>query len=452
MNLNNNNDCFDFEELAVGSNASLPENKNGGLWIQPIKLPPQPRLKNVEDLGTLICTAEEFERNNTLCKLSSDNLNQKTFRIYSLFVRGPESQFEVSTSDDKKIILEIMGDIDISNEGKFCHRNGLEACGSGKAENLTILFKQKNDPESNLLICNRDNNDGGVKIKNNNSYSNLDYPIDNNLLPGSSFLIDNTGENFIEKFSAFIYAPKATFISKINNANYVQVTNESERYNNAGLVVATRGSYGYIRNTLGNTIEDKITNIILTPDLKLIPYGGSQENGALNNIEIVGIGQKISNLPTNSQFNQSAENVFLLFDKSSSNYHLRTYEIKNINSKNQSSLQNSYPGSFAILNPKNAQNDINLGNDLDNEFLSKPFLNSFGITIQRKMNNEIGRNFSGAAWVKNMCLDSNGSITWEFSRNFIDKLTAWHGSDFNWGRKFYRGKSIILWDTLREFR
>ena len=229
MNLNNNNECFDFKELAVGSSASLPENTNGGIWIQPIKLPPQPRLKNVEDIGTLICTAEEFDRNNTYCKLSSDNLNQKTFRIYSLFVRGPESQFEVSTADDKKVILEIMGDIDISSEGEFCHRNSLEACGTGKAENLTILFKQKNDPESNLLICNRDNNDGGVKIKNNNSYSNLDYPIDNNLLPGSSFLIDNTGENFTEKFGAFIYGPKATFISKITNANYVQVTNESER-------------------------------------------------------------------------------------------------------------------------------------------------------------------------------------------------------------------------------
>ena len=84
MNLNNNNECFDFKELAVGSSASLPENTNGGIWIQPIKLPPQPRLKNVEDIGTLICTAEEFDRNNTYCKLSSDNLNQKTFRIYSL--------------------------------------------------------------------------------------------------------------------------------------------------------------------------------------------------------------------------------------------------------------------------------------------------------------------------------------------------------------------------------
>ena len=32
--------------------------------------------------------------------------------------------------------------------------------------------------------------------------------------------------------------------------------------------------------------------------------------------------------------------------------------------------------------------------------------------------------------------------------DFINKL-EWHGSEFNWGIKYYRGKSIILWDTLR---
>ena len=49
-----------------------------------------------------------------------------------------------------------MGDIDISNEGIFCHRNGSESCGSGKPENLTILFKQKNKSNLNKLVCNRE--------------------------------------------------------------------------------------------------------------------------------------------------------------------------------------------------------------------------------------------------------------------------------------------------------
>ena len=44
-----------------------------------------------------------------------------------------------------------MGDIDISNGGIFCHKNGSESCGTGKPENLTILFKQKNNPKQNKL-------------------------------------------------------------------------------------------------------------------------------------------------------------------------------------------------------------------------------------------------------------------------------------------------------------
>ena len=60
-----------------------------------------------------------------------------------------------------------MGDIDISNEGIFCHKNGSESCGSGKPENLTILFKQKTKSNINKLVCNRNNNYGGVKHKNN---------------------------------------------------------------------------------------------------------------------------------------------------------------------------------------------------------------------------------------------------------------------------------------------
>ena len=98
-----------------------------------------------------------------------------------------------------------MGDIDISNAGIFCHRNGIESCGTGKPENLTILFKQKNNSELNKLICNRNTNDGGVKLKDNYIYTNIGYPIENNRLPGHSFLIDKTGENSEHKFLSLIH-------------------------------------------------------------------------------------------------------------------------------------------------------------------------------------------------------------------------------------------------------
>ena len=447
MNLDNINDCQNLKVLAKGEDSLLPENGNGGIWIQPLSLPKQPRLKNVIDIGTLICTKKNYEKNNSKCKLDAGNLTQKTFRIYSLYSKGPGSKFEVSTTDNSKIILEIMGDIDISNGGIFCHKNGTEECGTGKPENLTILFKQKNQSESNKLVCNRDDNNGGAVLKNNLAYTNISYPIDNNTLPGHSFLIDNTGDNSSEKFGAFIYGPKTTFISVQPKSNWVQITNEEDG-SKGGLVVTSRGSYGYIQNALGNSVNDQITNLILDSNLQLISYGGYGEN---KSIEIIGLGEKVNDLPPGTQFNSSTNNVFLIFDNSTANYHLRSFNTININRLNSQNMQYAYPGSFAILNSKNSLNDINLGNNLEEYNAAKIWLDAFNIKVQSTNKNTI-RNFTGAVWVKNLCFDGSGEKTWEFSSNFIDKLKGWHGNEFNWGVKYYRGKSIILWDTLRDFQ
>lgn len=450
MNLDNINDCQNLKGLAKGEDSLLPENGNGGIWIQPLSLPKQPRLKNVIDIGTLICTKKNYEKNNSKCKLDAGNLTQKTFRIYSLYSKGPGSKFEVSTTDNSKIILEIMGDIDISNGGIFCHKNGTEECGTGKPENLTILFKQKNQSESNKLVCNRDDNNGGAVLKNNLAYTNISYPIDNNTLPGHSFLIDNTGDSSSEKFGAFIYGPKTTFISVQPKSNWVQITNEEDG-SKGGLVVTSRGSYGYIQNALGNSVNDQITNLILDSNLQLISYRGYGENNYNNSIEIIGLGEKVNDLPPGTQFNSSTNNVFLIFDNSTGNYHLRSFNTININRLNSQNMQYAYPGSFAILNSKNSLNDINLGNNLEEYNAAKIWLDAFNIKVQSTNKNTI-RNFTGAVWVKNLCFDGSGEKTWEFSSNFIDKLKGWHGNEFNWGVKYYRGKSIILWDTLRDFQ
>ena len=449
MNIVNDEDCIDLKEFAKGGNSSLPQSGNGGIWIQPLSLPNQPRLRNVIDIGNLICTKKNYEKSSSECKLSADDLPQKTFRIYSLYAKGPGSKFEVSTTDNSKVILEIMGDIDISNEGEFCHKNGNEDCGTGNPENLTILFKQKSKPESSKLVCNRESNDGGVIFKNNPSFSNIRNPFDNNRLPGHSFLIDNTGDNPNKKVGAFIYGPQTTFISVRPKSNYVQITNE-ELGSNSGLVVTSRGAYGYIRNTQGNSIDDQITNLILNPDLKLISYGGSQEDDFNENIVVIGVGERVQSIPSGSVFNSNTNNVFLLYDNLTSNYHLRSFQLININSLSSRNMQYSFPGSFAILNQKNPQNDINLGNDLGDNTFANSWLEAFNIKV-KSTNTNTFRNFSGAIWVKNLCFDGNGEKTWEFSRNFIDKLVSWHGNEFNWGIKYYRGKSVILWDTLRDF-
>ena len=442
MNLENINDCKDFKVMAKGEDALLPQKGNGAIWAQPLSLPKQPRLKNVIDLGTLICTETNIAEADSNCKLNADNLPQKTYRINSLFARGPGSQFEVSTTKKNKIILEIMGDIDISNEGIFCHRNGLENCGSGKPENLTILFKQNTNSEENKLICNRENDNGGVIIENN-EFTSRTFPLNNDLLPGHSFLIDNRNT----KFGAFIYGPKTTLLSSLPNSNYVQIFRKNIE-DKLGMIVISRGAYGYINNSSENSLKGNITNLILNPEMKLIPYGSS--NNLNNNREVIAIGRKVRTLPPDSLLSADTNKVFLIYDNSSSNYHLRSFDEENINYINKKSMQNSFPGSFAILRPKNSQNDKNLGNNLDDSPYVNSWLEAFGISLKKSENDSV-RKFTGAAWVKNFCLDNEGEKTWEFSKDFIKGLISWHGESFNWGIKSYRGRSIILWDTLRNF-
>ena len=65
MNIDDINQCGNFQKLANAENASLPSNGNGGIWIQPLNLPKQPRLKKVIDIGTLICTKKKYEEQNS---------------------------------------------------------------------------------------------------------------------------------------------------------------------------------------------------------------------------------------------------------------------------------------------------------------------------------------------------------------------------------------------------
>ena len=102
MNIDNYENCKNFKSLARGENAELTDTANNGIWIQPIGMPKQPKLRNVIDIGTVICN--EFNQDkNANCKLSSGKSPIKTFRIYSLISRGPGSVFEISTKDNSKI-------------------------------------------------------------------------------------------------------------------------------------------------------------------------------------------------------------------------------------------------------------------------------------------------------------------------------------------------------------
>ncbi len=450
-NLEDYSECGNLLDQAKANGSSLPGVGNGGIWVQPIGLPKQPRLSNVDDLGILICTPTEIVRQGTNCILDAANTSEKVYRIHSLYSKGPGSSFEISTTDNSKIILEIMGDIDISNGGIFCHKDGLDSCGSGKAENLTILFKQKTKIKGNKIVCNAKET-GGVQLNYpGEDFSSYQYPIDNNQFPGSSFLIDNTGDNASEQFGAFIYGPKVTFLSVRPESPFTQITNSEGGASSAGMIVASRASYGWIKNTLGDSLDDQMVNIVLTPDSRLIPYLGQYEENDSSEIEIVGVGYKVNPLPQNSNLNPSANRVFLIYNKGGTpSYSLRTFDVQNINSASHKSSEYSYPRAFAKMHIKDTTTNVDLPADLESQY-ARMWLETFQIEVQR-LNLDSTRNFSGAAWVKNLCFDDYGEKTWDFSKTFIDGLSEWHGEEFNWGVRYYRGRSIILWDTLRDFK
>ncbi len=461
-NLRSYDECGTFNAKAKYSGTTFPENSSSGIWVQPLKLPKPPRLSNVDPLGILICTPAVMQRDSNKCKIDAQNSKEKVYRIHSIYAKGPGSKFEVSTTDNNKITLEVMGDIDISNGGIFCHKNGTDECGTGRAENLTILFKQKTGIKGNKIVCNHLEDyrwSGGVTLKKSVDFANYKYPIDNNQLPGSSFLIDNTGP---EKFGAFIYGPKVTFLSVRPKSRWLQIPNLEGGVDGAGLVVTTRASYGWIENTLGD-LKDTMVNIVLTPNSNLIPYLG-QKNLSITNdkealsTEIVGVGYKVKPLRENSTLDPSARRVFLIYNRESENYHLRTFDILDANDVNNKNSEFSYPRGFAKINFESDTTDVKLGKNL-NDSIASDWLGIFNINVfdreqdvNENYNNE--RNFSGAAWVKNLCFDDiEETKTWDIPDGFGKSLSdRYDNEEFNWGIRSYRGRSIILWDTLRDFK
>ena len=124
--------------------------------------------------------------------------------------------------------------------------------------------------------------------------------------------------------------------------------------------------------------------------------------------------------------------------------------MHNANPAVQASSEYSYPKAFAKMDVKSINSHVDLQDNLDSP-TAQVWLNTFNINME-KSSPVLIRNFSGAAWVKNLCLDGNGEKNWRFSKNFIEKLSSRHGEEFNWGIRYYKGRSIILWDTLRDFK
>ncbi len=441
-NLYNQNECENIKQSARSFNSISPKTGDGGIWVQPIKLPKYPSRGGYEDLGILICTPNN---KRSKCSINENPTKNKNYRLNSLFVRGVGSEFSIYTRNKSKVVLEVSGDIDVSNGGKFCHRDGVNGkCGSGKPENLTILFKpqEKEHNGTNKLVCNRDlNSNGGVKLINRRELTK----VDQNSLPLHSFLIDNTSNN---GFNAYIYGPKLTLISVLPEQSWKQLPARVNKSNLPNpIVVTTRGVYGWIHNTGGSRWKDKMPRVFLSPNRKLIPYNNGgilNEDISFRGINIIGVGYK-RYLPNYKLV--APKNMVLIYDnkQNSKGYYLRSFTIKDINSAAPNNSRVSLPISVGLIKAESNATQIYLGQNLESQS-AKKWLNIYGLNIT-KNKSILKREFKGAAWVKNLCLDNKGEITWNFPTNLFED----HYVAPKWGVGYYRGRSIMLWDTLRDF-
>ena len=112
-----------------------------------------------------------------------------TFAAVIFGLSGKNAKFDIVTSDKSRVKLIVRGSIYIANEGVICHRDKIASakCGTGKVENLTILFDQ---PGQNALPI-----VGNINAKQELACSPRGGLMirENKRVPYNSFIISSTG-------------------------------------------------------------------------------------------------------------------------------------------------------------------------------------------------------------------------------------------------------------------
>ncbi len=421
-NISSQFECTKINQIAgINQLSSLPNY--GGVWVQPIYSPPNPLLSIQKTLTTQIGNLYCLKNASNSSKCNSNNWGnqnqlERVISINNLFIKGQDSKLNIFTSDSSKLTIIVNGSIDINFGGKICHidkRNFFNKCGSGKSSNLTFIFK----PEERAL---------NEKQKLQCSISGGIAYLRNKNIPNNTFLLGNTGDDDNEILTSFIYAPSATFTTSLPNLVYYQdASNKSQ-------IFIYRGTYSYIEDIQSN--NDPI--FFQDPRGNLFNFVSSYENvydlDFFSNLYLIGVGKKSlenkSNIDTMSR---------MALVKRNNQYFLLGFIIENKKAKFVSESQDGKIWK------------ISLG---DNPFLLDPngksWISNYGIDLKR--NNKISNNINieGALWGKNICLD-NKVVNWEFKKEFIDNLILRYGDEFNYGVPFYRGTSIEVWDTMRDF-
>ena len=442
--------------------SKLPdESRNmGGLWVQPLKLPPKPKIVNQGKLGTLwnpfqnpiVCLKDGNTRHfNSNCTFleSAGYANYKnkdrTYTIDDLVVRGKDAFFGVVTNDNSRVTLIVRGSIDLSNGGRICHRNNSSgaSCGSGKPENLTIIFQQ---PSQNIiskqrLFCSPN---GGMSYKKDpNRNISANHP---NNMPFNSLNVSATGDKN-EYFSAFVYAPDTTFSTGTPKTEYYSraIISTPGTTIPARLVTTVKGVYSFIYNP-GGSVNERTPMPFRNTKGELIPYtidsdknSWDRRSHGFDDTYIIAVGKK--GYSPRTDVNILMDEMALIWDSATKNYFLVGYQIVGREVR------------FVDRNINGKLWKYNLGRDpYKRDSRGDHFIHHYGMELRRVADLPKDKNFKGSAWVKNACFDEHGKIFWDFNSDYSTNLVKrYNNSKYNFGVPYYRGKTIEAWDTLRSF-
>ncbi len=434
-NVYNNSNCTQMLSKAnVLRPAQLPDNAKsmGGLWVQPLELPSEPehgqnssgsKKQPQHNLSSVFCSPSNWRDRSSKCtdldNLSRGGTNNGKILIDNLFVQGDGAIFSITTNESNRATLVFNGDIEISNKGKFCHRhNPGGACGSGKPENLTIIFNQKNIAKQEVFCDPK----GGMTLAN--GFNNANY----------TFVLSSTGSSTSEKFSAFVYGPETTITTARLDNDYYQEPNSNTRQ-----LVITRGAFGVIDNPHGSDPSQKVPKVIRFGGRRISFSNERSPNSSvdLQGWKIIAVGniQGGYQIPSNKPMDTMVliwhpdYNYYVLFglDYSNQDY----VEIK-------TTSQNGKTARIDLARNLNARNSN-----------GDRWLDYYGIKLKEATNNNPVR-VNGVAWMKNVCFDK-GLVKWDFDKKTPVEIQKRYSDEMRFGVPYYRAKVITAWDTLRDF-
>ena len=448
-------------------NFDLPRRGNGGLlahstyWPTSSKIPSQPP---TSPPPTRVIGSSE--------RISLDVTSTDKKHLYrNLFVLRGATLF-IETSDQNRVTLQITDSLDVAPGGRICNvSRGSSVCGSGKAENLTIvstfrdysLGYSANADHTGCSVA-RGGEGTGEVYSDRSPYTSR---------PGSTFTFRGTGNSSSqEKFSGFIYGEDLAFTSGGNyrgRRGTYMVNNRDNRGSRGSSLVVHRGRISVVNlpgygNRVWGLVSPRSNVLVINAD-----HVRSRRNRMnpgdtyLEDKKILSVTERTSDGDFQSRFPGSyiPERVYITYDEGSDTIQLHSWrELRRAARADDThgliKLELGLPGNIT----SNVGSVPSIFRASDYWRYNATLRNLYGLTIERPntqdMNSE--RVFSGAVWARQVCFSKVWAFgdylqrqSWIFDPSFVDKLAAYYGQNFRWGFSNYKSRYITSWDILRDF-